>query len=111
VGSSAGTETRRIEHDLEVAVSDTIGRMPFLWLAVDDPPGPSSDRGTIERGAISLLCNHSQPAIDPPSAGWLGRHATSEAVRESGLWNVNHVLDPPDDRFLTVLAARLAGFG
>jgi hypothetical protein len=29
--------------------------MPFLWLAADDDPGPSSQRAYIERNAIALL--------------------------------------------------------
>lgn len=84
-------EERHGEYALELAVSRHIGRMPLLWVAVDDAPGPPSARGFIEANAIALLSNVSHPAIDTPSQDWLGRDADKEAIRESGLWNVNHV--------------------
>ena len=108
IGGSATAEVRAAEYPLERAVSDYIGAMPLLWIAIDDAPGRTSDRGVIERGAIGLLSNAIQPAIDPPSAGWLGRHADRESVRRSGLWNVNHVNDQFDRRFLQVLERHLA---
>ena len=46
--------------------------------------------------------------MDPPSDGWLGRHAASERVRASGLWNSDHVDEPCDPSFLDRLE-RLAG--
>ncbi len=107
VGGTADLETRRNEYPLERMVSFEIGQMPFLWVAVDDPPGPTSERGTIERGAISLLSNFSNRPIDPPSPKWLGRRARALAVRQSGLWNVNHVSDPIVVDFLTVLESRI----
>lgn len=102
-GSSAPPEIRRSEHPLECAVSAQIRAMPFLWLAVDDAPTPASDRGVIEVGSVALLSNLARPPIDPPSAGWLGRHSTRPAIRESGLWNVNHVQASPDGEFLPVM--------
>lgn len=72
-------------------VSLRIRQMPFLWLPVDDPPGPSSDRSRIEVGTIALLSNLSNPAADRPSLGWIGNHSSREEVAHSGLWNVNHV--------------------
>lgn len=79
------------EYGLEQAVSVYIGAMPFLWLAVLDEPGAGSDRAVIESNAIALLSNRNRVPIDPPSSVWLGHHADRAAVRESGLWNVNHV--------------------
>ena len=69
VGSSASRETRDREYPLERAVSDHIRAMPFLWLAVDDEPGPASLRAYIERNAIAPLSSyHSQGRpIDQPS--------------------------------------------
>lgn len=90
------------EHPLEQAVSNQIGAMPFLWLNVDDDPGPTSARGLIERNAIALLSNHNKHAIDAPSAHWLGRHADRPTIRDSGLWNVNHVTEDYDPAFLDV---------
>jgi hypothetical protein len=107
VGSTAKSHVRRAEYALERAVSAHIGAMPFLLLEVDDPEGPQSERGVIEAGAIALLSNSSRAPIDAPSADWLGQHASSRLVRESGLWNVDHVQDPPAGLFLKLLARRL----
>lgn len=103
VGSTANGEVRRTEYPLERAVSDRIGAMPFLWLDVDDQPSPQSDRGVIEVGAIELLSNLDRPSIDPSSKSWLGRSADRRLVRESGLWNVNHVQFAHDSAFLEIL--------
>ena len=102
-----GTITREIrerERPLEEAVSRTIGAMPFLWLAVEDEPGPDSLRGTLERNAIALLSGYGRPAPDPPSESWLGLHCARGKVRPSGLWNTNHVEDDYDPGFLDELA-------
>ena len=73
--------------------------MPFLWLAVPSQPDGSSDRGHVERNSIALLsCATGGP--DKPSAGWLGHHATSTRVRQSGLWNSNHIDEAYDPAFL-----------
>jgi len=92
-------EVRDRERVLETSVSRTIGKMPFLWLAVEDEPGPSSLRGYVERNAIALLRNLSGPAIDPPSASWLGNHCNRGKVRGSGMWNSNHVGGRHDPAF------------
>ena len=107
VGNTAKGLVRAAEHPLEVAVSERIGAMPFLWLEVDGPDG-QADRAAIERGAIALLSNFRREAVDPPSKGWLGRHAHAEDVRESGLWNVEHVREQPDGSFLDLLAKTVA---
>jgi hypothetical protein len=79
--------------------------MPFLWVGVGDEPGPDSLRGYIERNAIALLSNHNHlnTPVDPASAAWPGRWATSKGVRRSGLWNVNYITDGYDPGFLDVL--------
>jgi hypothetical protein len=79
------------EAPIERQVSSVIGAMPFLWVRIDDPPGPGSERGYIERNSIALLSNAGKDAIDAPSATWLGRHSGRGPVRASGLWNNNHV--------------------
>lgn len=91
------------ESNLEIAVSQRIGAMPFLWLRIDDDPGPSSLRGYIERNAIALLSNFQQPTLDPPSEGWLGAYSDRERVRRSGLWNSNHVDESYDPQFIETL--------
>jgi hypothetical protein len=102
-GNTADHDVRSGELALERRVSETIGNMPFLWLAIDDEAGPESLRGNIERNAIALLSNCNKSPLDPPSQGWLGHHSDRERVRKSGLWNQNHVEEPyaPDflDRF------------
>jgi hypothetical protein len=97
---------RDAEYPLEQAVSACIGALPLLWVAVDDPPRPTSDRAVIEAGAIALLSNRRGP-IDDPSPSWLGRTAQRATIRESGLWNVRHVDDPPSADFLDVFSARV----
>ena len=79
VGSDAGAAARKLgldcatvkcdEADLERRVSECIGRMPLLWLGVNDPPGPTSMRGVIERNAIALLSNASRRFPVRPVAG------------------------------------------
>ena len=95
------------EAALESRVNDYIGQMPFLWLNVDDPPGPASIRGLIERNAIALLSNYRSPAPDCPSTDWLGHYSDRERVRISGLWNNNHVEEPYDPGFLNEMESRI----
>jgi hypothetical protein len=82
------------ERGIEREVSRVIGLMPFTWLAVPTMADGTSVRADIERNAIALL------ADTPSSPGWLGRHASHATIRESGLWNVNHVNEPYNPRFL-----------
>jgi len=104
-GSSAPRDIRDAEVPLEQAVSQYIRSMPFLWLAVDDEPGPGSLRGTIERNAIALLSNYNRQSdpVDPSGKFWLGRWAGSEKVRCSGLWNSNHTDETCNIQFLETM--------
>jgi hypothetical protein len=104
-GSSAPRDVVVAEHAHELEVSRYLAALPFLWLAVDDPPGATSHRGIIERGSIGLLSRRANPLADPPSPGWLGLHAIAPEIRTSGLWNVNHVDEPYDPAFQHVLEA------
>jgi hypothetical protein len=79
------------EAELEWEVSKRIGAMPFLWLEINDEPGPDSLRAYIERNAIALLSNYGKAPLDPASEAWLGRYCDRDRVRQSGLWNNNHV--------------------
>ena len=113
VAGSAGEAARRLSVDMnavgeaegavEALVSDYIRQMPFLWLGVNDPPGPNSSRGFIERNAIALLSGYRWPVIDSPSPEWLGQYSDRERVRLSGLWNNNHVDETYDPSFLKEL--------
>ncbi|HZT74581.1 MAG TPA: hypothetical protein VE996_13110 [Terriglobales bacterium] len=108
-GKAAKGEIRAGELTLEKEVSAYIGKMPFIWLAVGDDPGPESLRGYVERNAIALLSNYDRAPLDPPSKTWLGYCCNRERVRGSGLWNQNHVdgACAPDflDRFEQLIAA------
>ena len=76
IGGGTGGAARRLhidratvkceEADLEQCVSEYIGSMPFLWLEIDDPSGPTSRRGFVERNAIALLSHALEPAVDVP---------------------------------------------
>ena len=117
VGGDPGAAARRLgldradvksaEADLEMHVSRDIGDMPFLWLGIEDEPGPASQRGLIERNVIALLSGYREPAPDPPSTDWLGHLSDRERVRRSGLWNNNHVDEDYDSSFLEVFARRI----
>lgn len=99
-GNTANAEVRAGERVLECEVSQVIGAMPFSWLAVQDEAGPESGRGYIERNAIALLSNYNKILLDPPSENWLGNNSDRERVRNSGLWNQNHVDENYDPAFL-----------
>ena len=101
-GDSAPADIRAAEFELEQGASAVIGKMPLLWLGVDDPPDPQSQRGYIERNAIALLSSYGKNAIDPPSENWLGNHSPREKVKLSGLWNQRHVEEDYDPGFLSV---------
>jgi hypothetical protein len=107
-GNTATADVRASEAHLEREVSEVIGTMPFLWVAIDDPPGADSQRGYIERNAIALLSNYSRPALDLPSRDWLGHYCNRERVRKSGLWNSRHVDEAYDPVFLDRLAQLVA---
>jgi len=49
-------------------VSEYIRELPFLWVNVDDEPGPESDRAYIERNAIALVSNFESEPIDRGSS-------------------------------------------
>jgi hypothetical protein len=103
-GDAAAKPIRAAELELERQVSQVITDMTFVWLPIEDPAGPDSSRGYIERNAIALLSNYLKvPPLDPPSPNWLGRHATRALIRESGLWNQNHVKEVCDPAFLEKL--------
>lgn len=103
VGSSAPRHVREGEVGLERRVSTVLGSMMVLPLAVDDEPGPSSLRGVLERNAIALLSAAGRQGPDHPSQAWLGRSCPRPRVRDSGLWNQNHVDELYDPGFLDLL--------
>ncbi len=103
-GSSADRDRRLSEHDHEQRVSDYIRDLPFLWIDVDDEPGPDSDRAYIERNAIALVSNFQKESLDSRRDDWLGRHSPRKEIQDSGLWNINHVEETYDPAFLDRVA-------
>ena len=101
-GSSAGHDVRMNEKMVEIDVSRYIGSIPFLWVAVDDEPGPQSLRKYIEKNSIALLSN-SVGCPDCPSKTWLGFDCQNIKICESGLWNSDHIFDSYNPAFLDIL--------
>jgi hypothetical protein len=105
VKNTAPRKVRIREEAAEREVSRIIRPMPFLWLDIGDPPGRDSLRGYVERNSIALLSNFEKPPLDPPSKRWRGRtcdHGKAK-VRDSGLWNQDHVEKAYDPAFLDEL--------
>ncbi len=102
-GQVASKEIRASEESLECDVSKYIGKMSLLWLEVPDKPSATSDRAFIEQNAIALISGITGP-LDLPSPRWLGLSSSREPIRQSGLWNINHVGNAYDPRFLDVMA-------
>jgi len=110
-GSSAGRERRLSELQLERRVSNYIRNLPFLWVAVDDDPSPSSDRAYIERNAIALVSNYETESIDPRKDDWLGTDSPRDEISGSGFWNINHVDEEYDSNFLDRVATAIKQTG
>ncbi|WP_205750500.1 hypothetical protein [Deinococcus fonticola] len=105
-GSSAPRAVREAEAEFEQQVSRTLGQFSVLWLGIPDEPGPQSQRALLERQCLALL-SHVHPETDAPSPGWLGHHAQRAEIRESGLWNSDHVRGEYDPAFLDVLEGHI----
>ena len=102
-GKSAARDTVEAEKHLERLVSGHIGKMSVLWLDVPDRAAPESDRAFLERNAIALLSGAGREA-DPPGETWLGRYSPTGEISTTGLWNVDWIGHPFDERFLEVFA-------
>ncbi|WP_375431119.1 DUF6884 domain-containing protein [uncultured Friedmanniella sp.] len=102
LGQTATTSVRSNESLLESEVSKFMRETLVSWVSVSDTPSASSDRAYLEQNSISLLSTVG-PTFDPPSPGWLGTASSREAIRLSGLWNVEHAGDiAVDGSFLSV---------
>lgn len=96
-------ELKEQERPLELQASKTIGAMSVVVLGIDDPAGPESLRGLIERGAIGLFSSPEARALHPSPSNWLGHYSSREAVRSSSLWNIRHVGEGYDSGFLDIM--------
>jgi len=104
IGNTASQQIIEQEYQVEKLVSEYICSMPFVWVDIGDLPGPDSMRGYIERNSISLLSNYGKnDFIDKSSSQWLGHYAWSDKIKQSGLWNVNHIDETYDPSFLEIL--------
>lgn len=108
-GATTKGNIRLGEEPIEQDVSTIIRKMLFLCLEADDAPSPSSLRGTIEKNSIALLSNFQKTPLDPPSQGWMGQRCDRDKVRQSGLWNQNHVDEAYDPAFLHSLETLIDG--
>ena len=97
-------DLRDEEYPMERWVSAYLREQPFLWVNVADRAGPESDRAFVERNAIALVSDFRTDAVDSRSGEWLGRHSPRREIRESGLWNIDHVDEAYDPAFLDRLA-------
>ena len=97
------------EQPMEHAVTRYLADMRFVFVGVEDEPGPHSRRGEIERNAIALLSNYQRPPLDSPSANWLGHASDRPYVQGSGLWNQRHVGETHDPHFLDTLELVIEG--
>jgi hypothetical protein len=103
-GQAANKDIKREEEWMERQVSDYLGKkMSLLWLNIGDASSALSDRAFIERNAIALISNNKHP-VDLPSPTWLGRFSDKEEIRESGLWNIRHVDDAYDPKFINIFS-------
>lgn len=75
--------------DIEEMVSQELkSRFTFACFQVDT----KEDRLSLESGLIALL---SQYPVGNPSPQWLGHHAVHPNIKESGLWNTQHIHSDP----------------
>lgn len=106
-GSSANRGIRDKEYEMEKQISKYIRDLPFLWVKVDDEPGPNSERSFLEKNSIALLSNYGKKSIDPRDEEWLGKHSPKKEIKKSGLWNVAHVGKNYNSSFLKVLETKV----
>jgi hypothetical protein len=76
--------------------------MPFLWAARQRRAGTHKPARLYRANSIALLSNLEKEPLYPPSASWLGSGCDrgKARVRDSGLWNQNHVDETYDENFL-----------
>lgn len=101
-GQSADRQVRENEVWLERRVSEWMSNIQVLWLSVLDEPSAKSDRAFLERNMIGLFSTSGRRS-DPPSPGWLGSYSPRKEIRDSGLWNLDHLHYKCHPEFLNVL--------
>ncbi len=103
-GGVADAETRVAEAPLEVEVSRYMRRTRVLLVEIADTPSARSDRSFVERNSIGTLSTAGR-AIDPPSEGWLGNCSPRPEIRQSGVWNLDHLYSQVNPAFISTLSS------
>lgn len=94
------TQGGKRDLDVEEHVSRVL-RSRFTFTCITAPT--KEDRMMLERGLIGLLAQHGPTSASP---SWLGHHAESRKIQNSGLWNTQHTsADPLTDAELNRLEA------
>jgi len=79
----------RADQEIEKLVSRHLKEnLSFTCIEVNS----RDERLLLEEGLIALFAGE---VVEKPSADWLGRYAESKIIRESGLWNIEHVDGKP----------------
>ena len=101
-GKIAPSNAKSMEKDVELLVSDYIGKLGVIVIDADGYPSSTSIRAFLEKNSISLLsaCNSS---FNFATISWLGNYSIKEEIRRSCLWNVNHINAHFDNTFLNSL--------
>ena len=85
---------------MQALISDHIWPVTLIFL----PVRGRCQRDYIERNSIGLLSEYGEEnPIDPSTGRWLGHDCDRGKVRESGLWQSNHVGRKHEPEFLTKL--------
>jgi hypothetical protein len=103
-GGVADAATRLIEAPLEMNVSRFLRSTRVLLVEIADTPSARSDRSFIERNSIGTLSTAGR-TIDPPSATWLGKFSARSEIRESGMWNLDHLYSQVNPAFISALGS------
>jgi hypothetical protein len=97
VGSTASSEIRISEQELEQEVSAYIGKLLVTIIPLMDESGPNSARAHVERALVALFTEN-MDFLEESTASWLGRLSTRPQLQKSGIWNVQHVGAAFDER-------------
>lgn len=89
-GQNANKVVREREVFIEEKVSEYIGNLGIVFLAVEDEPSPQSDRSKIEKSAISLLSSINF-SFEFGGQDWLGNYSPRKPIQLSSLWNIDYV--------------------
>jgi len=96
---NASRAIRDSELLLEQRVSEYVRQLPFMVLKVDPAIDGPVHRAYLERNLIAILSSVGHKR----ESDWLGTFSSRQEVRNSGLWNNNHVNEEYDSAFLGLM--------